>query len=54
MYRRLQAQQHASDILIDTEIVPAVSVYKPLEWAVGFFFGNVEPLDGYSLYIGIG
>ena len=54
MYHRLQAQQHISHILLDGEIVTAVSLDKPLEWAVGFFFGNVEPLDGYSLYIGIG
>ena len=42
MYHRLQAQQHISHILLDAEIVTAVSLDKPLEWAVGFFFGNVE------------
>ena len=42
MYHRLQAQQHTIHILLDAEIVTAVSLDKPLEWAVGFFFGNVE------------
>ena len=50
-------QRHSAFLLVSTSVVAdalAVSLDKPLEWATGFFFGNVElSLELWTVIAGI-